>query len=246
MITNGAAMRQIQATNRDWYRITNKAESPPEVFIYGEIGWDGITAEDLIRDLADIDADEITVRINSVGGSVFGGVAIYNALRTHQARVTVLVDSMAASIASVIAQAGDERHMVQHSQMMIHEANGIAIGKADEMVEYADILRKQTDNIADIYAERSGQPLSVFKALMKAETWFTAEEAVETGLADDVMIPKRAEAAAAVTVAEPVNTADEVLEEHPPADDDPDPEPETDFSDLFANKPFAQLLTSEV
>lgn len=240
MITNGAAMRQITATNRDWYQISNKADSVPEVFIYGEIGWDGVTADDLIRDLAAVDADNLTVRINSPGGSVFGGVAIYNALRTHKAHVTVLVDSIAASVASVIAQAGDTRRMVQHSQMMIHEANGIAIGSGSEMRDYAELLDKQTSLIADVYATRSGKPASMFKAMMTAETWFTADEAVAAGLADDVLVPKQAEPEN-VTTADPQNVAEPEI-----------PEPEatpTDFTDLFTDRlthnPFAELLNQE-
>ncbi|MEA2081066.1 MAG: Clp protease ClpP, partial [Pseudomonadota bacterium] len=118
MITNGAAMRQLTATTRDWYTITNKADTAAEVFIYGEIGWDGVTAEDFVRDLAAIDAETLDVRVNSPGGSVFGGVAIYNALRLHKATVNIVVDSLAASVAAVITQAGDTRTMVQHSQMM--------------------------------------------------------------------------------------------------------------------------------
>jgi len=240
MITNGAAMRQIQATTRDWYRITNRADTAPEVFIYGEIGWDGITADDLVRDLAAIDSDEITVRINSPGGSVFGGIAIYNALRTHPATVNVLVDSMAASIASVIAQAGDTRRMVQHSQMMIHEANGIAIGSGKEIREYASLLDKQSDLIARIFAERSGKPEAVFRALMANETFFSAEEAVETGLADEVMIPARREPDNLMVTDSTTTDSveDEILETEEA--DKPDEEevvkptrPPTDFSDLF-------------
>jgi ATP-dependent Clp endopeptidase proteolytic subunit ClpP len=246
-------MRYLQANNRDWYRITNKATNgdAPEVFIYGEVGWDGITADDLIRDLAAIDADQITVRVNSPGGSVFGGIAIYNALRTHKAKVTVLVDSIAASVASVIAQAGDERVMVQHSQMMIHEAQGLALGSGTEIREYADLLDTQTDLIANIYAERSGKSERVFRSLMEAETWFTAEDAVAEGLADSVMIPERQEAEnkigdpAATTVAPPVedleNKADD--DDQGQETNDPPPPPErVEFGDLFDRNPFKDLL----
>ena len=232
MMTNGAAMRHINATNRDWYRISNKADAAPELFIYGEIGWDGVTAEDLIRDLSEIDAKEITVRINSPGGSVFGGIAIYNALRTHPADVTVMVDSIAASIASVIAQAGDTRQMVQHSQMMIHEASGIAIGSGTELREYADLLDTQTDLIADIYAVRSGKPLSVFKALMTAETWFSADDAVSSGLADEVHTPERKEPK------DVVKEPQAVLEEEPPADQEEEPAAPVDFTELLTSNPF--------
>ncbi len=235
MITNGSAMRQIAASNRDWYRITNKADSGNyELFIYGEVGWDGVTADDLIRDLSQIDAPEITVRINSPGGSVFGGVAIYNALRTHPAAVTVLVDSIAASIASVIAQAGDVRKMVQHSQMMIHEANGIAIGSGTEVREYAELLDKQTNLIASIFADRAGKSVGVFKALMNAETWFSADEAVAEGLADEVLVPARAEPDN-VTTGDIGDTVGQELEETPP-EEQPEQIP-VDFSDLLERRP---------
>ena len=246
MITNGAAMRQIAATSRDWYRITNKADAAPEVFIYGEIGWDGITADDLVRDLAGIDADAINVRINSPGGSVFGGIAIYNALRTHPATVNVIVDSMAASVASVIAQAGDTRVMVQHSQMMIHEAQGIAIGSGEEIRSYAALLDKQSDLIANVYAERSGKPEAIFRALMNSETFFTAEEAVETGLADEVLIPRKQEEPVAEMVTEPPVAVtvepEQVLE---PTEDIETPEPPRRVAsfgdDPFEINPFTDL-----
>ncbi len=238
MISNGAAMRQIQASNRDWYRITNRKgddTAAPEVFIYGEIGWDGITADDLIRDLSEIEADALTVRINSPGGSVFGGVAIYNALRTHPAAVTVLVDSIAASIASVIAQAGDTRKMVQHSQMMIHEANGIAIGSGSEVREYAELLDKQSDLIAAIFADRAGKSVGVFRALMNAETWFSADEAVAEGLADEVLIPERAEPENVT----PDTLGDTVTEDLENEADDEQPEHKSpvDFSTLIERRP---------
>jgi ATP-dependent Clp endopeptidase proteolytic subunit ClpP len=250
MISNGAAMRQLQNSRQDWYRISNKADDvAPEVFIYGEVGWDGVTADDLIRDLAAIDADALTVRINSPGGSVFGGVAIYNALRTHPAEVTVLVDSIAASVASVIAQAGDVRKMVQHSQMMIHEAQGIAIGAGSEIREYADLLDKQSDLISQIYADRSGKSAGVFRALMKAESWFTADEAVAEGLADDVLVPKKAEPDNTAPQLEDITaTATEDLEEEAETTDTPQP---VQFGDLFnrpnplTHNPFAELFNKE-
>ncbi len=233
MISNGAAMRQLQNSRQDWYRITNKAAGEgvaPEVFIYGEVGWDGVTADDLIRDLAAIEADSINVRVNSPGGSVFGGVAIYNALRTHPAQITTLVDSLAASVASVIAQAGDVRKMVQHSQMMIHEAQGIAIGAGSEIRDYADLLDKQSDLIASIYADRAGKSAGVFRALMNAETWFTAEEAVAEGLADEVLIPERAEPDEQSTTNSVSDIVATDLEEEQPTD--LDQKQTVDFTDL--------------
>lgn len=178
----------------DWFRIVNQADdAPAEIYLYDEIGWWGTTASDFVRELKDLDASEISVFISSRGGDVFDGVAIYNALRSHEATVTTQVDSMAASIASVIVQAGDHRIMLTGSQMMIHEAHGLALGNADEMRKYADVLDKQSDIIAGIYAERAGTDLKAFRNLMNAETWMDAQETVDEGLADEVIKPAKAE-----------------------------------------------------
>lgn len=191
---------RLQAFDRSgrWYEIRNAAggnNQPAEVRIWGTIGgWFGdVDAQAFTDELDTITADEITVSINSVGGDVFDGIGIYNALRQHDAHVTTRVDSMAASIASVIAQAGDDRVMVTASQMMIHNAWGMAIGDAAEMREMADMLERQDGVIASIYAARSDRDVDEYAELMKAETWFTAAEAVEAGLADSILDPPRKE-----------------------------------------------------
>lgn len=171
--------------------ITNQTGPKATIRIYDEIGWFGITAEAFAQELEKITAEEIEVQISSLGGDVFDGIAIYNALRAHPATITTRVDSMAASIASVIAQAGDHRIMLTGSQMMIHEAWGFAIGNAAVMRELADILDKQTKIIAGIYAERSARPVADFLPLMEAETWFDADETVEAGLADELVKPAK-------------------------------------------------------
>jgi ATP-dependent Clp endopeptidase proteolytic subunit ClpP len=171
------------------YTITNLADGEAVVRIYDEI-WDlGVNALDLAADLDGIDADRIRVEINSPGGSVFDGIAIYNALRNHPAHVTTRVDGIAASIASVIAQAGDTRIMVTGSQMMIHNAWGMTVGDRQDHTDMAGVLAQQDEVIASIYAARSGKPADEFRALMDAETWLTAERAVEAGLADEVYEP---------------------------------------------------------
>ena len=175
-----------------WYEIRNQDGDKAVLRIYDEIHWlFGVDPEDFARDLDAITAPEIEVQINSPGGDVFDGIAIYNALRTHPARVTTRVDGIAASIASVISQAGDERIMLSGSQMMIHEAWGLAIGPAGEHREMADLLDKQNEVIASIYAERSGREPDEFLEAMGSETWMTAQEAVERGLADEVVTPER-------------------------------------------------------
>lgn len=184
----------LRAGRTDWYKIRNAAgegDAPAEVFVYDEIGFWGVTAEDMIRDLKEITAPRITLRINSPGGGIFEGIAIMNVLRAHPAHVTTHVDSLAASIASVIAMAGDKIVMQPFSQMMIHDGSGLCIGNAADMKEMAAQLDRQSDNIAAIYAERTGGTAAEFRRLMKAETWFTAEETVEAGLADEVAPTRR-------------------------------------------------------
>ena len=177
----------------DWYSIANKT-SPDvvDVYLYDEIGSLGTTAADFMSELSEIKTARIVVHISSQGGNVFDGIAIYNALRTHSSPVTTKVDALAASIAAVIAQAGDRRLMVTGSQMMIHEAHGLGLGSADDMRDFADLLDKLTDNIAGIYAERAGGTKAHFLSLMKAETWMNPDEAVSEGLADQVIQPERA------------------------------------------------------
>ena len=165
-----------------------------DVYLYDEIGFYGTTAADFVSELATVKTAEIVVHISSQGGDIFEGLAIYNALRTHSSPVTTKVDSLAASIASVIAQAGDRRLMLTGSQMMIHKAHGLAMGDDDDMEEMAALLRKQTDNIAGIYAERAGGTSSKprFLSLMKNETWMTPTEALDEGLVDEVIKPAKA------------------------------------------------------
>lgn len=174
----------------DWYRIENAADTPDEtdVFVYDAIGgWFGTTADAFMKDLKAIGTPRINLRLNSPGGSVFEGITIANAIRTHPANVTVYVDGLAASIASVIALAGDRLVMMPQSQMMIHDASGGCYGNAADMEYMVGLLDKQSDNIADAYADRAGGTAAEWRDLMKAETWYTAKEAVAAGLADEVM-----------------------------------------------------------
>lgn len=177
---------QLRAGRTDWYKISNLAPGVTELYIYDEIGYFGVTASDMVLELAQVATPTINVRLNSPGGDVFDGIAILNALRSHPATVNVTVDSMAASIASVIAMAGDTITMAPNSQMMIHQASGIAIGNAVDMRDLADLLDKQDTNIASIYAARAGGDAETWLAAMAAETWYSAQEAVDAGLADNV------------------------------------------------------------
>jgi len=176
----------MRAGRNDWYRIQNKSANTAEVYIYDEIGYFGITAQDFVNDLNTITSDSIDLHLNTPGGEIFDGIAIYNALKNHDANVTVYVDALAASAGSFIAMAGDEIIMQRTAQMMIHDGHGLAIGNAADMRELADLLDKSSDNIASIYAEKAGGSVEDWRTAMKAETWYSAEEAVAAGLADKI------------------------------------------------------------
>lgn len=174
----------------DWFRIENEAEKddgPATIYIYDEIGFWGTEASDFVQELVRLDADEIDLRLNSPGGEVFDGLAIYNSLKQHKAKITVYVDGLAASAASFIAQAGDEIIMARNATMMIHDGIAFAYGNEADLRETADLLGKVSNNIADIYAQRAGQNVEYWRDLMRNELWMNGSEAVEFGLADRVL-----------------------------------------------------------
>lgn len=178
-------------SKQPWYQIRNAAADstgPAELLIYDEIdSWFGVAAEQLARDISALDDNrELTVRINSPGGNVYDGVAILNSLRGHPGKVTVVVDGIAASAASVIAMGGDEIVMNRNSEMMIHNGSAVAMGGAEDMRKMADRLESVNANLATIYAEKAGGTPEEWRAVMAAETWYSAEEAVAAGLADRV------------------------------------------------------------
>lgn len=185
--THGAGVASLrQEPKRDWYSLQAKAEERrAELHIYDVIAWYGVDAATLVKDLAAAgELDAIDVYINSPGGSAFDGMAIYNALRRNKATVTVTIDGLAASAASLIAMAGDTVTMMRGSELMIHDAWGYAQGNAKTMVEAAEMLDKLSDSYADCYAARAGGDSAAWREVMRAETWFSASEAVEAGLAD--------------------------------------------------------------
>lgn len=175
--------------NKSWkYEIKNQAKGPSMVMIYDDIGSSGITADAFVNDLKGISGD-LDVHINTSGGDVFQGIAIYNALSHRSGKVQVTVDALAASIGSVIAMAATPGDLVmaKNASMMIHEGHALAMGDAEDMAKMADTLNKASDNIASIYADRTGKPASYWREQMKNETWFSAQEAVAAGLADSIL-----------------------------------------------------------
>lgn len=154
-------------------------------------GYWGISANEFADALDQAgDVSRIELRINSGGGSVWDGLAILNTLRGHSATVTAVVDGVAASAASFIAAACDEVVMMPNSRMMIHDALGLCIGQAVDMREYADFLDDTSDNIAEIYAQRTEGSVEDWRTTMSAKglngQWYSAQEAVDAGLADKV------------------------------------------------------------
>ena len=172
----------------DWYRIEAKeTDETAEIIIYDVIGWPYNDAFDLVRALGNITAKNITVRINSPGGDVFDGVAIFNALKDHDARVTTKIEGLAASMASIVALAGDEVQAHKNAMYMIHDPWVLAAGNQYDLREIADILGKIGVNMLDIYYDKSNIGKRELKAMMKEETWFTAQEAKDRGLIDTVV-----------------------------------------------------------
>lgn len=172
------------------YAAGARADEPAahDIWIRGDIDpmW-GVDVDMIIADLQAIDAESIIVHLDSPGGLVFHGIALFNALVEHTARIEVRITGLAASIASVIAQAGDRIIIARTASMMIHDAWGRAEGNEADMVLMGAILGQLSDQIADVYSVRSGLgTVKSWRELMRAETWFTATEAKEAGLVDEV------------------------------------------------------------
>lgn len=157
-----------------------------EILVYDEIGFWGVTAGDFVRALQQITTPKILVRLNSPGGDVFDGLAIYNALRAHPAAVQTHVDGLAASVASIIMLAGDSVTAAEDSFVMVHSPWSIVIGDAAEMRAMADILDKIGGQIAAIYLNATGESPETVAAWLAGETWFTGAEAMAAGLVGEL------------------------------------------------------------
>jgi len=160
-----------------------------ELRIYGDIDVggspEGVSADAVVRQIKNAThAKRISVSINSAGGNMFSGIAIFNALKDHPAEVIVKVDGLAASAASIIAMAGDTIEMGEGSFLMVHQASALVVGNAQDMAQMSGILDKCDSEITGIYARRTGKSVETVRAWVDAETWFTGPEAVEAGLAD--------------------------------------------------------------
>jgi len=169
-----------------------EADDPNTISIYDVIGEDdwtggGFTARRLAAALRSVGASEVTVKINSPGGDMFEGLAIYNLLAEHPAKVTVDVMGIAASAASVIAMAGDEIRMGLGSFVMIHNAWGGVIGNRNDFVAAAEIFESFDGALADVYEARSGMNKADILTLMDADTYMGAKDALAKGFADTLI-----------------------------------------------------------
>jgi ATP-dependent Clp endopeptidase proteolytic subunit ClpP len=178
---------------KNWFEFTNKGEKNADIWIYSEVGGYDVNAQSFIKELQEVKDKDINVHINSLGGDVFDGLAIYNALKNHAKQVTIKIEGIAASIASVIAMAGDKIEMAENSLFMIHNPFVMAGGDATELRKTASILDKIRDEIANIYTTKSSQDVDTLVGLMEVETWFNAIEANELGFANGITQPIKVE-----------------------------------------------------
>lgn len=160
-----------------------------EMFIYDELGpawWGLIDAASVMAGLKQMDGKHVTVRLNTPGGSVDEGIAMFNAFRAHKGGVTTIVDSLAASMGSYLLQAGEQRIVASNAMVMVHDPWTISIGNSAQMRKDADILDKYAQRMIPDYAKRSGKTEDEIKALMAAESWYAGQEIVDAGFADSV------------------------------------------------------------
>lgn len=179
-------------TENKWFAMSQKSDaegvksSEAEISIYDNIGGWGITANEFLAELKELgDVDAINLRIASGGGSIVEGNTIFNALKRHKASVTVHIDSLAASMASVIAMAGDKIHMAENALLMIHNPWTMSMGGAEQLRKDADLLDKMESNIRASY-DRSNLDAEALEKAMDAETYYTAAEALEAGFIDEI------------------------------------------------------------
>jgi len=173
-----------------WYAMEQKIDAEgnkstkAEIFIYDEIGGFGVNAGQFLEELENLgEVEQIDLRISSPGGSIIEGNVIFNAIKRHSANVTVYIDGMAASMASVIAMAGDEVIMADNALLMIHNPWTVSIGDSEQLRKDADLMDKMKSAIINAYS-RSSYTEEELEELMNATTWFTASEALEAGFID--------------------------------------------------------------
>jgi ATP-dependent Clp endopeptidase proteolytic subunit ClpP len=185
-------VRALIAGQTQFRAATAGSTGSAEIVIYDQIGTYGVTAamfRDALQKVAS--AKSLTVRINSPGGDVFDGLAIHNMLARHPVPVTVTIDGLAASIASMIAMAGRTVVMPENAMLMIHNPHGGVLGEASDMKDFAFVLEKIRDQMVNTYAAKTGQSTEALVAMMNKTTWMTAAEALALRFCDEVIGPAK-------------------------------------------------------
>ena len=173
---------------QNWYAFKNAPDKDGEVelSLYDEIGSFGIGAKQFIAELKEYKGQHVHLRINSPGGEIVEGSAIYNALSRHEGGLTVHIDALAASMASVIAMSGDPVYMADNALLMIHNPWTLAAGEAKDLRKQADLLDTMKSNLIRAYQKKSGMEEKAIAKLMDEETWLDAVEAVALGFVDAI------------------------------------------------------------
>jgi len=169
-----------------FYAMEKSDDGTATIHLYDEIGGWGQGSKEFLTDLAQLKGQHIHLRINSPGGSVIEGTAIYNALRRHEGGLTVHIDALCASMASVIAMAGVPTYMADNALLMIHNPWTISAGDADQLRKEADLLDKMKAALVNAYKRKSGMEEEEIEEMMDKETWMNALEAVALGFVDGI------------------------------------------------------------
>lgn len=239
--------------NKKFWDFKALDEKTGELTLYGEISdiswWgDEITPKQFKEDLDALgDIDVLNVYINSPGGNVFAGQTIHSMLKRHKATINVYVDGLAASIASVIAMAGDRVIMPRNAMMMIHNPWTIAMGNAQELRKTADDLDKAGQSMIEAYLSKASIERDKIAELMEAETWLSAEECLEYGFADEIEDSKQVAACLDVEIlGRYKNTPKDLLANEPNPDSEPEPNPGPDHEEVKAREQQKKTLALEL
>ena len=206
--------KDLESDNK-WFEVKSQDPETAEILIYDVIGWPFLDASAFLKTLADIESNEILIRINSPGGDLWDAMAIYNALISHKSKIITRIESLAASAASFVALAGSEVQAYPNAMFMIHEPWIVFTGNRYDLRETADILDKISTNMVDIYANNSRLGKKEIESMMKEETWFTAKEAKDNGFINTMLEGKATRAKFDLSVYD--NVPDDIKKEVTPS-----------------------------
>lgn len=228
-------------TTPKFYAMESTGNNETTVTLYDEIGAFGAGSKEFLGDLSKLAGQHIHLRINSPGGSVVEGTAIYNALRRHQGGLTVHIDAMAASMASVIAMAGSPVYIADNALLMIHNPWTVSMGESKDLRKEADLLDKLKVNLRNAYVRKTGMNETDISAMMDAETWLDAVEAVALGFADAI---EEGVAAAATATPENLRARFDTFAKGKPMDNiEPTAAPEVEATVVSESAPVEQPAT---